>query len=231
MVDQSVNPSGIDSTPPTVGVLLVDDQALLRDMLNEVLQRDPRFRVLGSVSSADEALAVAGRVRPDVILIDIEMPGSNCFEVARQIARILPKTRLIFLTGFAHDRYIEQALSVGARGYLTKNVSPGMIMEAVLKVAAGAFYFSEQVRARMVIDESGPRLMDERASPIAGLSAREFEVLRHIAMGLAKKEIAGKMHISVSTVENHTAKIMKKLKIHDRVELARFAIREKLVQA
>ncbi len=157
------------------------------------------------------------------------MPGTSCFEVARQVRAEQPDVRLLFLSAFSNDVYVENALAVKAYGYLTKHEPPDRILEAVRKVARGELCFSVDILDKIVIDEGGVRLARSNQGVLAMLSPRELDVIKLVAVGRSKKQIARELHISLSTVENHTANMMKKLGIHDRVELARLAIREKLV--
>ena len=214
-----------------IRVLIVDDHNLVRVALSERLRREPNLLVVGSAGTADEAIEKVIEYEPDVVLMDIDMPGLICFDAAKQISVIKPETRIIFLSAFSHDRYIQQALAVKARGYLTKCESPATVVAAITEVMSGGAYFSEEVRARIVVHKRGALLSYDSRSRASTLTEREVEVLRYVARGLAKKEIARTMHISVKTVDRHSANIMNKLEIHDRVELARFAIREGLAEA
>jgi DNA-binding NarL/FixJ family response regulator len=212
-------------------VLLVDDHALVRDMLRDRLQSEPSLAVVGVASDAAEAIEVAREQRPDVIVMDIDMPGLTCFEAARRIHALQPETRLLFLSAYTHDHYIEEALRVGAYGYLTKGEPPAKVIAAIHAVADGKVSFSEEIRARIVVDADQVRLGGHARSCASLLTSREIETLRYIARGLPKKEIAGLMHVSQKTVAKHTEHLMRKLQIHDRVELARYAIREGLADA
>ena len=214
-----------------IKVLLVDDHALVRDALRERLAREPGFVVVGSAGSADEAIEKLTACAPDIVLMDIDMPGLICFDAARKITALRPDTRIIFLSAFLHDRYIEQALEVRASGYLSKSEPPEQVVTAIREVAAGGASFSEEVRSRIIVDAGGARLQRESRSRASTLTTREHEILRYIARGLSKKEIASTMGISVKTVDRHSTNLMTKLDIHDRVELARYAIREGLAEA
>jgi DNA-binding NarL/FixJ family response regulator len=214
-----------------IRVLIVDDHDLVRMALSEHLRREPNLTVVGTASTADEAIDKVIECAPDVVLMDIDMPGLISFDAAKQISAMKPETHIIFLSAFSHDRYIQQALEVKARGYLTKCESPATVVTAIMEVMSGGAYFSEEVRSRIVVDGKGARLSSNHKSRASTLTGREVEVLRYVATGLAKKEIALTMHISVKTVDRHSANIMGKLDIHDRVELARFAIREGLAEA
>jgi DNA-binding NarL/FixJ family response regulator len=215
----------------SIRVLVVDDHALVRGALAERIQREPDIHVVGTAANADEAIRQALETNPDLILMDIDMPGLICFDAAREIATLCPDTRVVFLSAFLHDWYIDQALQVRARGYLTKREPPETVVAAIREVASGGAYFSEEVRSRIVVDSGGARLGDDSKSVATTMTTREVEVLRYIARGLSKKEIATIMHISPKTVDKHSTNLMTKLNIHDRVALARYAIREGLAEA
>ncbi len=218
-------------TNAPIRVLIVDDHTLVRQTLRDRLQREPSLEVVDTASDAQEAIARVESLSPDIVLMDIDMPGLASFDAVRTIVKRFPKSKVIFLSAFFHDRYIEEALKVEALGYLTKQESPEMIVDAIRQVAAGGAYFSEQVQSRIVADEKGTRLAMPSKTRAATLTNREMEVLRYIARGMSKKQIANMIHLSVRTAENHASRLMAKLDIHDRVELTRYAIREGLVEA
>ncbi|MCC5830269.1 MAG: response regulator transcription factor [Phycisphaeraceae bacterium] len=213
-------------------VLLVDDHAMFTEALGEHLARDPRFNVVGIVHNAEAAIEKAMVTNPDVIVMDIDMPGLISFEAARTIETMVGDARIIFLSAFTHDRYIEQALAVKARAYVTKGEKLERVVDAIRTVTNGGTFFSKEVRERLRIESNGVRLAGKSMNTrVRDLSEREIQVLRYIASGMSKKEIAATMHLAVKTVENHCTNLMAKLNIHDRVELARFAIREGLCEA
>ena len=215
-----------------VSVLLVDDHAMVRELLRTQLEAEPDIQVVGAASTGDEATELARKLQPDVVLMDIDMPGQLSFTAASQIKEDHPDTRVIYLSAFFHDRYIDDAIQSQASGYLTKDEAPETILQAVRLVASGMAYFSPKVQSRLVVDTDGVRLGEAASKTRARLlTQRELEAVRYIARGLAKKEIAGLMGVSVKTVEMHTQNAMDKLDIHDRVELARYAIREGLAEA
>jgi DNA-binding NarL/FixJ family response regulator len=214
-----------------IKILVVDDHALVRGALCEHLQREPGLAVVATAATADEAITKTVECCPDVVLMDIDMPGMNCFNAARTIQSLRAETRIVFLSAFTHDRYIEQALEAKARGYLTKREPPEAVVAAIREVASGGAHFSEEVRSRIIIDDRGAKLASESKSRASALTTREIEILQYVARGLSKKEIAATAHLSVKTVDRHCANLMDKLDIHDRVELARFAIREGLADA
>lgn len=214
-----------------ITIILADDHALLRSTLAGCLQATPGLSVVASVSDAGAALDACLRHRPTVVVFDIDMPGVSSFEAARTIRLRCPETRIIFLSAFHHDRYIEQALAVEASGYVTKSEPPDSLIKAIREAAAGSSYFSPDVVARLVVTSEGAALAAAPKPRVSTLTDRELEVLRYLTRGLAKKEIAGLMHISLNTVNRHSDRLMAKLDIHDRVQLARYAIREGLAQA
>ncbi|MFH1417052.1 MAG: response regulator transcription factor [Planctomycetota bacterium] len=209
-----------------IEILIVDDHAVVRESLSERLTREPGIIVVGTADTADKAIAQMNRLSPDIVLMDIDMPGLNCFEAARSILVLKPDVRIIFLSAFVQDRFIEQALDVQARSYLTKSETPETVVAAIREVAAGGAFFSQSVQDRLVIDSTGVSLAGKVRSRVSTLTRRESEILTYLAKGLSKKEIAEVVHLSVKTIDHHTTQIMRKLNIHDRVELARFAIRE-----
>jgi len=214
-----------------ISILLVDDHALIREMLRSHLDAQEDMQVVGTAGTGDEAIVLAAELHPDIVLMDIDMPGQLCFSAAWQIKTARPESRVVFLSAFFHDRYIEDALAAQASGYVTKDESPDVVVRAIRLAASGIAYFSPNVQSRIVVDRKGVRLAGSTTTRANLLTQRELEVVRYIARGLAKKEIAVLMHVTVKTIEVHTQNAMNKLDIHDRVELARFAIREGLAEA
>jgi len=214
-----------------IRVLVVDDHALVRCAIAEQLQHESDLTVVACARNGEEAILLAREHAPDVVVLDIDMPGMVGFDAARMIKEERPATQIVFLTAFLHDRYIEQALQVKAMGYVTKREAISTLVHAIREVAAGGAYFSPDVQARMVIDGDNVTLPDHSRSRLSTLTSREIEILRYIAQGLPKKDIAGALQLSPKTVDRHTENLMHKLDLHDRVELTRFAIREGLTEA
>lgn len=215
---------------PAITIMVVDDHALVRETLRDRLDKDPGLSVVALAENAGIAIRRAVQHRPDIVLMDIDMPGVVAFEAAREIRARSPGSHIIFLSAFFNDRYIESALAVEADGYVTKSEPPQTVVEAIRTVMEGGVYFSAQVRGRIVVDATGARLSREPRSRASTLTPREVEVLRYIARGMSRKEISTTLHLSLKTVEAHCSNLMSKLQIHDRVELTRFAIREGLVE-
>jgi DNA-binding NarL/FixJ family response regulator len=213
-----------------ISVLLADDHQMFREMLATRLNREPDIQAVRMASNAEDAIAEALRLNPDVVLMDVDMPGLICFDAAQTIQARCPEARIVFLSAFLNDQYIERAIAVKAMGYVVKNEPSEAVIKAVRSAAAGKGYFSRSVQSRIVVDSDGARLPRSKRSRVSTLTSREVEVLRYIARGMARREIAQLMHISVNTVRCHIANVMEKLDIHDRVELARLAVREGLAE-
>lgn len=213
-----------------IRVVLADDHTLVRQSLSRLLNEHADMQAVADVGSADEAVEACLRqgTAVDVVLLDVDMPGIAAFDAARTIIARCPGVKVIFLSAFTHERYIQAALACGAMGYLCKTEPPEKVVKAIRSVASGQSYFSPEVQSRLVVDSSGVHL--EMKPTMQHLTPRELEVLTYIAKGLSKKEIANLMHLSVKTVENHTANVMSRLDIHDRVQLTRLAIREGLIE-
>ena len=214
-----------------IRILIVDDHALVRRVLCDRLQREPDFVVVGQVSSANEAVASAIQTHSDVVLLDIDMSGSDCLDAARQIGLIQPKVGVVLLTSSPGDLHIDPVLASSADGLVTKCDPPDKIVEAIREVASGRSYFSNEAYSRITVDKEGAGLPPTSQARLSRLTPRELEVLRYIASGMSQKEIAASMKLSVKTVGNHCTHVMNKLNIHNRVELARLAIREGIAKA
>jgi DNA-binding NarL/FixJ family response regulator len=213
-----------------ITLVVADDHVLLREMLAQRLQTEPDLRVLASVGNAQEALEAWLEWRPRVLLLDIDMPGASVFDVAARIRQEDAGLRLIFLSGFCHDHYIHMALQLRASAYISKREPVEAVISAIRAAVAGRVRFSPEVQERIQIDRSGARLARQPEARVSLLTPREMTMLGYIARGHTRKEIARLCGISVKTVEQHCTHIMDKLDIHDRVELACFAIREGVVE-
>lgn len=213
-----------------ISIVIADDHTLFRDMLRERLEQESDCRVVACVDNAEGAVDVSREHQPNLVLLDIAMPGrSSAFDAARVIRAVSPQSRVVFLSGFVQDGYVQQALAVGASGYLSKTECELDFLSAIRRVAAGGTCYSEEVRRRILIGTAGVSLVDKPVTKAQLLTDREREVLAYIAKGLSKKGIAREMGISDKTVDHHCSNVMTKLDIHDRVQLARFAVREGLV--
>jgi DNA-binding NarL/FixJ family response regulator len=207
-------------------VIVADDHPLIRASVVNLLGTSAELDVIADVGSADEALRLTATLRPDVVVLDINMPGIDAFQAAGEVRQIQPNAKVVFLTVNDSDGAIERAKAAGVNAFVSKGDEPGDVITAIRETLAGRTYYSPTIQQRLA---SGGRNGGD--SRLSQLSSRELETLRYVAKGLAKKEIAPLMHISVKTVDKHVTQIMTKLDIHDRVGLARYAIREGLVEA
>ncbi len=216
----------------TLRVLCVDDHAFLVEGLKSRLDLEESIEFVGRLECADRLSAELEKMPVDVVLLDIEMPGRDSFEALRDVAQMYPHIKVIMLSAFVRDHYIDAAVDAGAWGYLAKSDEPEAIISALKKVARGEFAFSPAVQERFRIRE-GKTGADSRrpVSKLESLTPRETEILRLIGKGMSRSEIAKSVFRSPKTIDAHRISIMNKLDIHDRVELARFAIREGLVEA
>ncbi|MFF0247167.1 response regulator [Streptosporangium sandarakinum] len=210
----------------TVNVLLVDDQALLRAGFRALLARAKTLAVVGEAASGEEAVSQAVRLRPDVVLMDIRMPGMNGIDATRRILRELPATKVIILTTFDTDENVFDALRAGASGFLTKEVDLAELRRAVEVVAAGEALLSPSV-TRRVVERFAHR--PRPAATLHALTTRESEVVRLVATGLSNDEIAAALVISPLTVKTHITRAITKLGVRDRVQLVILAYEHGLV--
>ncbi len=203
-------------------ILLVDDQRLMRDGLRTLLELEGDLEVVGEAADGTEALESYAAVRPDVVLMDVRMPGMDGVEATRRLLDRWPTARVIILTTFDDDEYVFEGLRAGARGYLLKDVSGHELAEAVRTVAAGGALIEPSV-ARKVLSEFA-RLAPPARPPEEGLpeplSEREREVLQALALGLSNREIAIRLSLAEGTVKNYVTSILQKLGVRDRTQAA-----------
>lgn len=217
-------------TKRSVRILCVDDHSFLVDGLSARFEIERDLEYVGSLPNADRLLVEAREKRPDIVLLDIEMPGTDPFEAADDLRRQCPDIRTIFLSAYVRDHYIAAAVKAGAWGYFSKSEDAGTIVDGIRKVAAGEFAFSPKVQARCQPGKGRRGAPVPPSSKLDALTTREQEVLRLIGRGMARSEIAETICRSPKTVDGHRESIMQKLDIHDRAELVRFAIREGVVE-
>jgi DNA-binding NarL/FixJ family response regulator len=213
-------------------VLCVDDHPVLVEGIRARLKLEPTLELVGELASADNLVTEVKKHTPDIVLMDVAMPGLDPFAAATDLRRQCPEAKIVFLSAHIRDHYLDAAFQAGAWGYLYKGDDIEDIVQAIQRVAKGAYVFSprvlERVRVRDVTDRSGE---SKPSSKLDALTPTEVQVLRMIGQGLSRTRIAQTLHRSVKTVDTHRAAIMKKLDIHDRTELAVFAAREGLVNS
>jgi DNA-binding NarL/FixJ family response regulator len=216
-----------------IRVLLVDDQALVRAGFRVLIEHAEGLEVAGEATDGDEAVSRARAERPDVVLMDIRMPGVDGIEATRRIAADprLAATRVIILTTFGEDRYVFEALRAGASGFLLKDVEPENLLEAIRIVAGGESLLSPAVTRRLI--EAFVARPEPRATPpeaLAELTPREVEVLALVAGGLSNEEIAERLVLSPLTAKTHVSRILMKLGARDRAQLVMLAYESGLVR-
>ena len=210
-----------------IKTLIVDDHTLFREGLRRVLDHEPDIEVVGEASDARSALEMVSNFRPHVILMDIGMPGLSSFEAARLIQREGPGTKLIFLTMYEDEEYLQQCLEVGADGYILKDAPASQLIGAVRDVYQGRKYLSPQVLDKLVSHSGfGAPLLPRSSS----LTPREREVVKMIAEGNSVRRIAELLGLSIKTVEAHKFNLMRKLNIHNKAQLVTYAIQKKIVR-
>lgn len=206
-----------------IRVLLVDDQALFREALAILLGIDPGIEVVGEASDGEAALQVAQKLRPDVILMDLRMPGVNGVEGTSRIRKALPNTRVLVLTTFEEDEEVFAAIQAGASGYLLKASPSAKLIEAITTVAKGQSVLQPSVTAKLLHEYNRLASREQRrdAQPLVEpLSSREIGVLSCLADGLSNKEIANRLGITEGTVKNHMTNVLGKLGVLDRTQAA-----------
>ena len=202
--------------------MVVDDHALVRAAVRHAIAA-PDVEMVAEAATAEEALQLAPQIRPDVLLVDIDLPGMDGVGLVRELAPRLPETRIVMLTVSSSDRHILDAIRCGAVGYLTKDVSPDALLRAVRSAYDGELAMPRRLAGRLVhrLVETGSRKGDSADPALATLTTREEEVLRLLAEGLTDREIAESLTVSPRTVETHVSSVLHKLGARNRAEAAR----------
>ena len=207
-----------------IGILIADDHPVVRQGLRTFLETQDGLEVVGEASDGAEAAELAQQLLPDVVLMDLVMPGLDGVEATRRIRELSPSTKVIVLTSFDEDEKVFPSVKAGAAGYLLKDVRPQELAEAVRRVHAGEALLAPSVAAKLMQEVAGER------QPVSGLTERELEVLRLIARGLPNKLIAQELVVSETTVKTHVSNILAKLHLTDRTQAALYAVREGLAE-
>jgi DNA-binding NarL/FixJ family response regulator len=210
-----------------IGVVVADDQAMVRAGFRMVLEAEGDIAVLADVGTGQDAVAAAQRLRPDVVLMDVRMPGMNGLDATRQVTGLPDAPRVVVVTTFDTDEYLRSALAAGASGFLLKDAGPRLLVEAVRAAADGDALVSPSVTVRLLGE------LAAGAAPSAvehDLTDRELEIVAAIARGGTNEEIAADLFVSLSTVKTHARNISVKLGARNRVEIAAWAWRSRLVR-
>ncbi len=213
----------------TIRILLADDHTVVRKGLRLLLESHPGFQVIADAADGRAAVSLAAEHTPDVVVMDVAMPGLNGIEAARQISAKLPHTAIVFLSMHSDESYVLKALKAGARAYLLKDSAEHDLIAAVIAVSEGKAFFSPAISKMLVEDYM--RQMQERQieDSYELLTTREREVLQLLAEGRNNKEVAAILNLSLYTVETHRGNILQKLNLHSGAELILYAIRKGVI--
>lgn len=210
----------------TIRVVIIDDHPLFREGVATILGNEADFEVVGQGASAGEAILLARDLLPDLILLDIDMPGSG-FSAAQSISVECPVTRIVFLTVSEADDHLVKALKTGARAYILKGVAGRELIRILKSVASGESYLPPALAASLLLEMSSPKpVSNPNRDPLDELTEREREILEKLAAGLSNKEIGQQLHLSEKTVKHYMTNILQKLQVRNRVEAALMAQRE-----
>ncbi len=221
-----------------IRILLVDDQPLMRLGFRMILSAEPDFTVVGEAADGEQAVILTAELRPDVVLMDVRMPGTDGVEATRRIAQERPEARVLILTTFDLDEYAFTGLQAGASGFLLKDVPPAELTGAIRAVASGDAVVSPRVTRRLLdtfarsLNADGTNAADQagRDPRLEDLTQREREVLEQVAAGLSNAEIAAALFVSEATVKTHITRTLSKLGLRDRVQAVVFAYQQGIVR-
>lgn len=210
-----------------IRVLLADDHTVVRQGLRALLEAEPDISVVGEADDGRQAVQLAKKLSPEVVVMDIAMPNLNGLEATRQISRDVPTAKLLVLSSYNDDEYVTQVIKAGAKGYLLKQTAATDLIKAVREVRKGNPFFGPIITRRLDDANRGAFLNGKKQG---SLTSREMEVLQLIAEGKANKQIAAALSISIKTVEKHRQQVMNKLNIHDIAGLTRYAISKGIIE-
>jgi DNA-binding NarL/FixJ family response regulator len=214
-----------------INVLLAEDHMIVREGIRSLLEAEGDIEILCEARTGREAVELARKHCPDVVLIDVAMPQLNGLQAARQILQFRPDSRILILSAHEDDAYLEHALETGVAGYLIKQTSAHILAEAVRAIAAGKSFFSPSVSKRLSHSKKSAAPGAPRKTTFVRLTSREEEVLQLIAEGKANKQSAAELGISIKTVEKHRQALMDKLDVHDTAGLTRHAIAAGIIES
>ena len=214
----------------SISVLLADDQAMVRTGFRMILESEPGIGVVGEAANGEQATASARRLRPDVVLMDIQMPDMDGLEATRRItADPELHSRVVILTTFERDEYVFEALQAGASGFLIKNAPPEELLHAVRVVADGEALLAPSVTRRIIEQFAHPRANPELGARLESLTHRELEVLRLLASGMSNAELAAELFVTEGTIKTHVSSLLSKLGLRDRVQAVVLAYESGLI--
>jgi len=213
-----------------IRVMLTDDHTLFRQGIRTLLSSEPDLEVVGEAANASEAVDLARQVRPDVVLMDIGMPGMSSFEATRVIRKERPGTHIVFLSMYDDEDYLSEGVEIGASGYILKDSPADQLVTAIREVQRGGSFLSSRLLTRLVDDFRMQGKAPIRQPRFGTLTKREREILKMLAEGRSVKEIAAAFDLSVKTVEAHKFNLMRKLDIHNKAQLVQYAIQKKIIR-
>lgn len=214
-----------DDATPTIRILIADDHTLVRSGLKLILAGQADFELVGEAATGDEAIARTKELIPDILLLDIGMPGLNGLDAARVIRRDFPGVRIVVLTMYDDEAYLQQFLQIGAAGYVLKQAADAELVSAIRAVQRGESFIQPSLTGQLIqlyLKQSQPQPVAEAEA--GELSPRETEVLRLVALGYSAQQIGKELGVSASTVETHRGHIAEKLGLHGRAQLVRYAL-------
>jgi NarL family two-component system response regulator LiaR len=227
-IESTIQEQIMAPTNSSITIVLVDDHQVVRLGLNAYFATQPDIEVVAEAGTGQEAVILVQELAPDVVLMDLHMPGMDGVEATRQIRTVSPRTQVIVVTSHNDDEYIFPAIRAGALSYLLKDIDPDELAAAVRKAHQGEAVLNSQVAARVIKEVQGVR--DEKLNPFRELTDRELEILRLIAGGMDNQSIADQLVISIKTVKGHVTNILSKLHLADRTQAAVYAWREGIVR-
>jgi len=213
-----------------IRILLTDDHTLFRQGLRTLLAAEPDIEIVGEASNASDAITFARELRPDVVLMDVGMPGLSSFEATRQIRKQRAETRVIFLSMYDDEDYLSESVEIGASGYILKESPADQLVSAIREVHRGGNYLSPRLLTRLVDDFRVQNRSSVRQPRFGTLTKREREIMKLLAEGKSVKEAATEFNLSVKTVEAHKFNLMRKLDIHNKAQLVQYAIQKKVIR-
>ncbi|HLY16043.1 MAG TPA: response regulator transcription factor [Bryobacteraceae bacterium] len=209
---------------------MTDDHTLFRQGVKTLLSAAPDMEVVGEAANAGEAVAQCAELRPDIVLMDVSMPGLTSFEATRQIRKNQPDTKILFLTMYDDEDYLAECMEAGAGGYLLKDSPADQLISAIREVQRGGSYLSPRMLAHLVDDFRSRVRSSARVPRFHTLTRRENEILKFLAEGQSVKEIACTLDLSAKTIEAHKFNLMRKLDIHNKAQLVQYAIQKKVIR-
>jgi DNA-binding NarL/FixJ family response regulator len=215
--------NGLAQQTSTIRLMLVDDHAIVREGLRALLDDDQNFTIVGEAANGDEACKVVGRIQPDIVLMDLKMPGMTASDAIRMIRASHPHVKVVALTSYADDSQVRDIVAAGAQGYILKDVTKSDFIAALRTVASGQTWLHPQAQ-RSLVDQ----LRHRQPDPFALLTQRERSVLALIARGRSNRQISEELNLTEGTVKGYVSTVLAKLKLEDRTQAALFAVQHGL---